>query len=491
MNNYRGSFRKISVLLCLFIATQNISFASSSKDELKDIQSHWSKTYVERLYKEGYVVGSNGYFQPNQALKTEDFLIMVLKVVDPSSKSLKAGDGEAYFKPFIDRALEIGLIKGQYDEVPQYVERSMPRELAVQVIDRALTMRGESPVADQGLEYKFKDYKIINDINKEAVLKAYQLGIIKGSNGNFEPKNPLTRAEAAVLVSKLMDKSMRDKLIFGTNPKTYDKAAEWYLSKFDTQVEKRTVVIEKKADGSINDGDVDYKETRKWWTDQEFEDRVLSNMCSHTPNQFVNSLQGQFEPSDSNMSTYGGFYVHDGEIGFVNKGGYKDTTAYKFYENNEIKNFNRLAYDLAKYFTQYASEHGRYADINFADDYLIMSYQASPYQGSELFYITLRTNGKTSKDVLYTNFEPHLTFANNIATTDTGIRWSEIDPLLKQIVYRTMGTQKSEKSYQFIRSILMYKDESETKVFYKKIDGVWYKANDMKETRPFVYSALY
>lgn len=477
--------KMLLILLSGYLLLSIPSFA------FKDTDNHWSKTYVERLYKEGYVVGSNGYFQPNQALKTEDFLIMVLKVVDPTSKGLTASNGDAYYKPFMDRALEIGLIKGQYDEVPQYVERSMPRELAVQVIDRALTMMGESVTADHGLEYKFKDYEIINDINKEAVLKAYQLGIIKGSNGNFEPKNPLTRAEAAVLVSKLMDKSLRDKLIFSKNSKTYDKAAEWYLNRYDQLAGKRTVVIEKKADGSINDGDVDFKETRKWWSDQEFEDRMTNNISIRPTINYANSLVGAVEPNESNLEVFGGFYVHDGEIGFVNKDGYKDTTAYKFYENNEIKNFNRMAYDLAKYFTQYASEHGRYANIFFNGDYMVLSYQLAKYEGSGVFYITLRTNGKTSKDILYTTFEPHLTFANNVSLSHTNVTWSEIDPLLKQIVYRTMGTEKAANSYQFVKSILMYKDENETKVFNKKIDGVWYKANDMKETRPFVYTALY
>lgn len=448
-----------------------------AEDSLKDIKTHWSKTYVDRLYKEGYVVGSNGYFNPNQALKTEDFLIMVLKTVDPSSKDLKATEGQKYYQPFLERALVVGLIKDPYDEVPQYVERMMPRELAVQVIDRALTMKGENVTADHGLEYKFKDYAIINDVNREAVLRTYQLGIIKGSNGNFEPKNPLTRAEAAVLVSKLMDKSMRDKLIFSKNTKNYDEIAEKYLNGLDATVEKRTIVIEKKADGSINNGDVDFKEIRKWWTDQEFEDKMADNITRANPYEFTNVIVGSNDPVYSGLKSFGGFYVHNGEIGFTNVNGIKSETANRFYDA-EIENFNRLVYDLAKYATQFASEKKLFAHVMYHEDYVMVNLQDTSDRATGRFEIKINYNPERYKKTL------NLSFAPDVQFYFSSMQWAQDEVYIKQAIYRLYGKDKGEKAYQFLKTNMQNRNSQSYGMFTKVYDGLHYNLYDEKGMTP-------
>lgn len=482
MNN--SLMKKWGLLLVTMSLISQIGPAFA-EDSLKDIKTHWSKTYVDRLYKEGYVVGSNGYFNPNQALKTEDFLIMVLKTVDPSSKDLKATEGQKYYQPFLERALAVGLIKDPYDEVPQYLERMMPRELAVQVIDRALTMKGENVTADHGLEYKFKDYAIINDVNKEAVLKAYQLGIIKGSNGNFEPKNPLTRAEAAVLVSKLMDKSLRDKLTFSKNTNPYDPYYRFYLDHFDKTAGSRTVVVERKADGAINDGDLDYKEIRKWWSDQEFEDSLITHMYDRKFVKYSSAIIGKSNKEFPELeSVQGTFYVHNGELAFTDVMGEYKQMAVKFYDS-DVPNANRLVYDLTKYCTQFAKEKGLYSEVSNAISYIKISLSNTPNQVTSRFGILILNDGENEKKAFTTKYTPKVAFFYN------GINWKEDEVYIKQAIYRIYGSEKGEKAFQFIKSNLINRDVPSKGFWTKKVDGINYSLADEDFSKPYIISDVY
>lgn len=360
----------LTVVMSIAAAVPSVSMAVSETSSFKDTEKHWSKSYVERLYKEGYVKGSDGYFKPDGILKTEDFIIMAIKVIKPEYRDLTAGTGEPYYKPYFDKAKEIGLMKeADYDELPQYEGRTMPRELAVQVVDRALALMGEQVAADHGLEYKFNDYKIINDTNKEAVLKAYQLGIIKGSNGSFHPKDPLTRAEAAVLITKLMDKSMRDKMTFSKNTKDYGEVINYFLNGFLSQIQQRTVVIEKKANGVINTGDVDYTEKpikmggklTNWWTDQEFEDDTTGRGTEYFE-PYSKQVAMPPEIDNKTLKDVGGSYMpYNGQLFYINIAEKHDgkVSRYDLMDKN-IKNFNRIAYDLTKYGTQYAKLNDLY-----------------------------------------------------------------------------------------------------------------------------------
>ncbi len=419
-NNKVIKTKTIAALLILTMLPTGVFGAVASDNTFKDVENHWGKTYINRLYKEGFVKGSNGKFNPEEVLKTEDFLIMVLKVIKPEYKDLVATEGQTYYAPFIEKAVEIGLVKSDanFDEVQQYIERSMPRELAVQVVDRALTLMGETVTVDHGLEYKFKDFKIVNDINKEAVLKAFQLGIIKGSNGQFKPKSLLTRAEATVLVTKVMDKATRDKMIFGNNPRVYDEVTEWYLKNFGKQVEKRTVIIEKKANGFINNGDVDFTEKAfsykgkliNLWTDKEFEDKTLGE-ATISKERTSTQLSVSNNMDNLDLTGIGGSYIpNDGEITFVNVDGVQSGKATKHYEL-PTRNLNRMIYDISKYGTQYATLEQKYLRLLSTTNHISMfitgTSNINTIQGDITFYKYPKEFAKMAE----MKFNPDLSFS--------------------------------------------------------------------------------
>ncbi|PUB15210.1 S-layer homology domain-containing protein [Paenisporosarcina sp. OV554] len=51
----------------------------------------------------------------------------------------------------------------------------------------------------------FKDHQLIGTYAIDSVYKATALGVIKGNEGQFNPKNNATRAEAAVMLYGRLD----------------------------------------------------------------------------------------------------------------------------------------------------------------------------------------------------------------------------------------------------------------------------------------------
>lgn len=462
-------FMKLTTLFLSVICLSNAT-AFTANTHLQDVSNHWSKPYVERLYKDGYVVGSNGKFNPDHVLMTEDFLIMVLKVIKPEVKSLKAEASQPYYEPFVEEAKKIGLIKAEFDEMPQYIGWSMPRELAVQLIDRALTLKGENITANTALSAKFEDYKIINDINKEAVLRAYELGIVKGFKGNFEPKNYLTRAESAVLVAKLMDKSLRDKLEVFVNPKTYGEVAEFYIKNFEKDLPVRPVVTEKKADGTLNRGDVDFTEKAfsvggqwyNWWSDQEFEDRMLENIDKPHNVMYTTSF-GSYKAGDI-LRGGGSFLPHNGEILFTEHRTKYNGTAKKLYEF-PVKNYNRIAYDLIKYASQMAYVRDEHAYIESAGSLKIALTEYSTMEGSQ-FILDLYSNPKDQAVKTGDKFSPNL----GIRVTEDGLK--TYNPVIKQMLIRLYGEKDGLLVLKEITAMVKGRDVNTSGKIYKNVNGI-------------------
>lgn len=478
MNKKAMKNRTIATMVVLTMLPTR-GFGAASENTFKDVQNHWGKTYIDRLYKEGYVKGSNGNFNPNQSLKTEDFLIMAVKTINPEYKDLTASEGQLYYTPFVEKAKEIGLV-GQYDEIDFYTNRSIPRELAAQLTTRTLEIRGEKVVANTGLAYKFGDYKIINDSNKDAVLKAYQLGIIKGNKGNFEPKDLLTRAESAVLISKIIDKNLREPVIAFVNPKTYGDIDEWYLTAYDKMVEKRTVVIERKANGVINDGDVDFKEIRKWWTDQEFEDIMISNISKPLASEYTSVMRGSNRDEHSLEYTGGTYYVHDGELAFVNRSGENTQKSFKLY-NFPMKNAPRLFYDLSKYGAQYAKEKGVFSKMGYYDDYVLHILSGADDPNSEL--MSFAYFEKEGRKFRSNGVKFEVAFTYQVPNYDIFLSY---EVFAKQELLRVFGDKDGQAVFDVTKALLKNRSEYTSGKIYKSVNGVQILLDDLKGFKPVI-----
>lgn len=175
-------------------------------DKYLDINGHFGKEYIARLSALNIIAGyGNGYFGPNDTLLACQYIKMVVTALGFTPE---IPSGQNYWIPFVDIALNEGLVKN--NEIKDYT-KPLTRELAATIAFRAL-MKFEEYPKDDWFAYnlsKISDYNMISDEYKNDVVMAYRMGLVVGSNNMFTPKGTLTRAQAAVIVNKLIDKRLR------------------------------------------------------------------------------------------------------------------------------------------------------------------------------------------------------------------------------------------------------------------------------------------
>jgi len=166
-----------------------------------DMTNNWAKPYVEALAVRGIVNGvADNMFAPNANIKRCDFVLMLTKVLDINSSEdagfsdVKSSD---YFSGAISAAKEYGLVKGISDN-EFGAKANISRQDVMTIIARTLDAAGVD-LRDADLS-KFSDAANVSDYAKDSVAKLVGANIIAGNNGAINPKNSLTRAEAAKIL---------------------------------------------------------------------------------------------------------------------------------------------------------------------------------------------------------------------------------------------------------------------------------------------------
>ena len=140
-------------------------------------QGHWAKTAFDLLYTLGLIDE---------------------KQIDPSAPVDKAE-----FASLLVRALGIadeGMLTGG---VPETADGFLSREGMMIMADRALAAIGKSTDAQASLA-AFSDSADLSDQAKASAARLVAAGIIRGTNGKLAPQEPLTKAQAAMVVFRLL-----------------------------------------------------------------------------------------------------------------------------------------------------------------------------------------------------------------------------------------------------------------------------------------------
>lgn len=162
----------------------------------------WATEYIVTLTEKGIVSGKgDGKFYPNDNVTREEFTKMIVAAFAPSAEaaaiSFSDVSADAWYYEFVAKAYSDGFITG-YDDGRFGVGDLITRE------DMAVIAFRASQRQPQGGEIYFNDNASISDYAMEAVTELSSLGVITGYNDNFEPKAPATRAQAAKIISLLL-----------------------------------------------------------------------------------------------------------------------------------------------------------------------------------------------------------------------------------------------------------------------------------------------
>ncbi|KAI7264042.1 hypothetical protein KC345_g8960 [Hortaea werneckii] len=181
-----------------------------------DVEKHWAKDAVNDMGSRLVINGVNETtFNPNADITRAEFAAIIVRGL-----GLKLGEGKTAFADVsanswyagaVETATEYGLITG-FEDGTFRPDAPITREQAMNIIAKAMKLTG---LADQtgtvdaaGVLAAFTDASSIGAWAKDSLALAAKAGLISGrGDSKLEAKANVTRAEVAVLIQRLLQKS--------------------------------------------------------------------------------------------------------------------------------------------------------------------------------------------------------------------------------------------------------------------------------------------
>jgi len=251
INKEIKSMKKLlSIILVFTLVFTLMSFGyaeAAASDRFTDVKStHWAYFNINELVELGVINGySDGTFKPSKEIRVDEFIKLTVTVLGYFPEASITG---YWADPYIKKAKELKLIGP--NEFSNY-QRAIKREEMASIIVNAYTLNN---TVSQGtlktvIAKTLKDYSLINDNYKDAVLVAYQEGLIAGKeNNNFDPRGYATRAEASTVIMRLLYDNLRKPATFSDIPSTYVS-----VNVFDEVEWWNYTVVQQKYYAPIND----------------------------------------------------------------------------------------------------------------------------------------------------------------------------------------------------------------------------------------------
>jgi len=177
---------------------------TESKDIFNDIKDYeWAKTEIQYLYEKGIINGNgSGEFMPNKNVTREEFVKMLVvsaNLTEQTHYEFDDVDSQSWAYPYIMKAVSAGIVKG-ISETSFGVGKYITREDMAVLASRILKSNSEET------NVVFEDLNDISDYAISAVSLMNSKQIIKGyDDGSFKPKALSTRAEAAVVIYRVIN----------------------------------------------------------------------------------------------------------------------------------------------------------------------------------------------------------------------------------------------------------------------------------------------
>lgn len=193
--------------------TMTVGKSASAGKVFTDLAGHWAREDIEKLAFEGIIDGmEDDRFVPDAMVTRAQFAAMLVRALN-----LKAAGGQipfadvppaSWYRGAVSSAYAAGLVQGVTDGsfAP---EQTITREEMTVMIARAGKYASKETFKDTGSEaadsIPFADAGSISEWALEDIRIAVRTGIVNGrTDDTFEPKSLSTRAEAAVMMKRLL-----------------------------------------------------------------------------------------------------------------------------------------------------------------------------------------------------------------------------------------------------------------------------------------------
>jgi len=223
---------KKTILFLLLFAMIFAAIPIAVYGKSKDYEGHWAENTIKGWVDKGYINGyPDGSFRPEGQVTRAEFVKLVnnlfgyTKVTEISFEDVN--QNEWYYEE-VQKSLAAGYIKGISEKIFAPNDY-LTREQAAVIVAKIQGLENNSESVQE-----FADSSQISDWAKEYVNAAANAQLLIGysEDRTFRPQNPITRAEAVVLLDR-MDNTMKYDLTItetGTiiENKTYENV---YISK--------------------------------------------------------------------------------------------------------------------------------------------------------------------------------------------------------------------------------------------------------------------
>ncbi|MCX7711136.1 MAG: BsuPI-related putative proteinase inhibitor [Clostridia bacterium] len=261
----------ITMILASTMALNTVSvFATgitAQRIKYMDINGHWAEAAMNKYAGTNIFSVKDGKVFPDKTITRMEFVQMLHQALDIKIKYFKAPDIKEFYSDVINEdagamALYDLVVSDTIDAKGVFKpHQELPRDEMVHYIINALkNVTGGNYALIKMMPAPFDDDDKITSIYKNDIVEAVLLKIVNGKNGNmFYPLNGSTRAEAAVVIERLMTVLEKLNAEVVVKPSAEIKENSLELKLTITNLSKEPVVIQhtsgQKYDFALLDAD--------------------------------------------------------------------------------------------------------------------------------------------------------------------------------------------------------------------------------------------
>ena len=179
-----------------------------------DVKDHWCEDVINEMGSRLIVKGtSDGRFEPQRLVTRGEFITVVMRALGVQNNTYNGDYTDVHdndwYATAISTANDYGILC-QYKDTTIEPQKNMTREEAVVIIVSAIknvSSMKDIQITDEEINSLLEEYLDHKDVSNWAcgsMSYGVKLGILKGSDQHLYPKACITRAEATVLIKRML-----------------------------------------------------------------------------------------------------------------------------------------------------------------------------------------------------------------------------------------------------------------------------------------------
>lgn len=214
----------------LTMLASNTSAQQGGFTDVDSAKYAWTKGAIDTMVSKGIMKGyGNSLFGPQDNVTRVQFLVMMLRAMgsDPAQLAAEQGNldrihemngsapasGNDWVNETICASQKFGLDKLWGGSQKDWNMPANRAEMAHIIMTVAEQLGSESFAVKEGITNNVGDYDSVSDSGfSSSIMKAYSAGVLVGvdTEGNYKPSENSTRAQAAVVMNRVIDPSKRE-----------------------------------------------------------------------------------------------------------------------------------------------------------------------------------------------------------------------------------------------------------------------------------------